>query len=696
MPADVIRSLCSTEMAEWNSRKVGYGAALAEYQKCNATRHSTFLLAIRDGRVSILDKPEFYSRQELDAGSDPYIYAARLYRDFIQGVVETHCRDIDTIMALDTDDRGLSSETAPIFVISKLCGRNSVLLPHYEFIMFEFHEADKDEIPYSDKALSAIFAGSTTGKYFDENDVRQLSFPRLRAAAFFKDHPLVDFRLTNIVQCTPGAEKLLREMGFGGAKCSWKEQFQNKFIISMDGNAGSCSRVTMALKSNCVLLKYDSDHIMHYYHHLVPWRHFVPISKDSDVGSVLEMEPKCPLVFDYIANEGKAFFQGYLVRHQIVNYMAVLLQMYVNSFDRSSVPVPNPTMRLPSWANPQVNTAGAQPMISRLDVIAAYRTVLGREPENDQVIQDQIAAADSVEQLYRNFIESEEFREVFLSTLAPSDLPNPHKPLVWPPIHVESKVSDATQLATIFSRVNRAWTRYGEQEPYFSVCTDPELRGTDIGEQAIGFYASGQGDAHYLTSFAARSGVELAGRSCFELGCGVGRVTRWLAPLFRRVYAADISPGHLAITQRVLAEAGIENVSLTQLDSLEDLRQIVNFDVFFSVIALQHNPPPVIAYILMQVLTNLNLGGLAFFQLPTYALDYEFNVDNYLNAPTEGEPEMEMHVLPQRDVMRIVHTTGCRLLELREDGYTGDRTHISNTFFLQKISDSSAKVGSAK
>jgi SAM-dependent methyltransferase len=335
-------------------------------------------------------------------------------------------------------------------------------------------------------------------------------------------------------------------------------------------------------------------------------------------------------------------------------------------------------------------------MISRPDVIAAYRTVLGREPENDQVVQDQIEAAESIEQLYQNFIESEEFREVFLSKLAPSDLPNPHKPLDWPPIHVESKVSGATQLATMFARVNRAWTRYGQQEPYFSVCTDSELRGADIGEQATEFYASGQGDVHYLTSFAARSGIELASRSCFELGCGVGRVTRWLAPLFRRVYAADISPGHLAITQRVLAESGIENVSLMQLRSLEDLRQIVKFDVFFSVITLQHNPPPLTAYILTQVLTNLNVGGLAFFQLPTYALDYEFKVDDYMNASTEGEPEMEMHVLPQRDVMGIAHMTGCQLLELREDGYTGDRTHISNTFFVRKTSDPSAKEGSVK
>jgi hypothetical protein len=34
--------------------------------------------------------------------------------------------------------------------------------------------------------------------------------------------------------------------------------------------------------------------------------------------------------------------------------------------------------------------------------------------------------------------------------------------------------------------------------------------------------------------------------------------------------------------------------------------------------------------------------------------------------------------------MRIVHASGCRLLELREDGATAARDNISNTFFVQK------------
>jgi hypothetical protein len=43
-------------------------------------------------------------------------------------------------------------------------------------------------------------------------------------------------------------------------------------------------------------------------------------------------------------------------------------------------------------------------MILRSDVIEAYRTVLGREPESGEVIDNQLSTADSIPELYRNFI----------------------------------------------------------------------------------------------------------------------------------------------------------------------------------------------------------------------------------------------------------------------------------------------------
>jgi hypothetical protein len=45
---------------------------------------------------------------------------------------------------------------------------------------------------------------------------------------------------------------------------------------------------------------------------------------------------------------------------------------------------------------------------------------------------------------------------------------------------------------------------------------------------------------------------------------------------------------------------------------------------------------------------------------------------------------MEGHVLPQKDVIEIVYDCECKLLELREDKWTGDANWVSNTFLVQK------------
>jgi hypothetical protein len=314
-------------MAFWTARRVEFSEAIAEYDCYNAEDRPMFLLEIKDGQVSLLPKPH--------KTSDRNAFVIGLYVDLIQQALRIHCLDISAIMAVDLDDHGQTSETAPIFAVSKRMGDTSVLLPHQEFMEHRFHRSDVDETPYSEKSLSAVFAGSTTGHPitpFDETVVHQLEFPRLRSAVFFKDHPLVDFWLPNIVQATPAAERLLRDMGFGGEWVPWREQFKHKFIISMDGNAATCSRVTVSLKSNSALMKYQSDYLTHYFYSLIPWLHYIPIRCDHDVEMILRMEQEKPDRFKFIAEEGTKFFHKYLNKRQIINYTAELLKMYAESF----------------------------------------------------------------------------------------------------------------------------------------------------------------------------------------------------------------------------------------------------------------------------------------------------------------------------------------------------------------------------
>jgi hypothetical protein len=102
-----------------------------------------------------------------------------------------------------------------------------------------------------------------------------------------------------------------------------------------------------------------------------------------------------------------------------------------------------------------------------------------------------------------------------------------------------------------------------------------------------------------------------------------------------------------------------------------------------SIIVLQHNPPPVIAFLLRTILAKLNPGGLAYFQVPTYRKDAVFKADQYLKGATVSG-EMEVHVIPQADVWRIANETDCQVLDVRENDWTGIPDGVSNSILLMK------------
>jgi hypothetical protein len=119
--------------------------------------------------------------------------------------------------------------------------------------------------------------------------------------------------------------------------------------------------------------------------------------------------------------------------------------------------------------------------------------------------------------------------------------------------------------------------------------------------------------------------------------------------------------------------------------SAEDLMPIQSYNFWFSRIVLQHNPPPVIASILDVAFKKLRLNGIAIFQVPTYKKNYHFDFDSYISY--ELGTSMEMHFIPQCDVIKIADQNGCRLLEIREDTQSVSQSPdwLSNLFVFEKV-----------
>ena len=269
-----------------------------------------------------------------------------------------------------------------------------------------------------------------------------------------------------------------------------------------------------------------------------------------------------------------------------------------------------------------------------------------------------------------------------MSSKTPEPINPSLRPLTWPPIRVDVRVSPA-DLEAMVARVEQNFRHLGETEPHWSVLTADEFRADNIAANEDIFLASGKEPVQEFEAALARCGLILNGyRRCLELGCGTGRTTIWLAERVHQLIAADISAPHLQLAAQTVARFGRRNVSFFQVGLITSIPETGDFDVFFSLITLQHNPPPVIRLLLRTALRALRPGGIAYFQVPTYRLGYTFDAAQYLaSEPKIGVPEM--HVLPQPELLRLVEITGCRLLEMREDGAAGGN-HVSNRLLVQK------------
>jgi len=247
-----------------------------------------------------------------------------------------------------------------------------------------------------------------------------------------------------------------------------------------------------------------------------------------------------------------------------------------------------------------------------------------------------------------------------------------------------------TERTVLFERVATQWSMLGETEPHWSVLSHPRYRAEIFSAHADEFYDPRHSGAAVIETFFARNGETLSAlTSCLELGCGVGRSTASLARLFPQVIAVDVSPAHLALARDHLAGAGLANVNWRQLRALDDLDALPRFELLFSEFVLQHNPPPVIAAMLERLFAKLDPGGYCLFQLPTYCDGYRFAVKDYLagSRPPDRNDlprNMEMHVLPQRVVYRLMRMAGIELIEVVEDNLPGQPAFQSLTFFARK------------
>ena len=332
---------------------------------------------------------------------------------------------------------------------------------------------------------------------------------------------------------------------------------------------------------------------------------------------------------------------------------------------------------LPKWPRPAALAANAAAQVS-----LAYRAVLRREPDPDGLARyaAELEGGRDMAWLVGVLAESDEFRAA--PPVSAPVRPNRLYPLDGAaPMPVRTECC-ADELQALWDRVAAVWSGLGEADAHWSVLTEDRFRAPHLDAASLAaFHETGEGEGRRLDAWLHRAGVPLAADGvCAEYGCGVGRITRALARRFQRVLAFDVSAPHLRAASTDLAASGIGNVELRQVRGPADLTALDGVDLFYSVISLQHSPPPVIMDVLRRAFAGLRPDGCAFFQVPTYARGYVWPSKA---AVQEG---MEMHFVPQCTVLAAAHDAGLQVLEVQPDWCVGrDGEWISNTFLLRKV-----------
>ena len=201
-------------------------------------------------------------------------------------------------------------------------------------------------------------------------------------------------------------------------------------------------------------------------------------------------------------------------------------------------------------------------MIDREDVDRAFDVCL-RRPVGDESTYAFFCGLQSLDEVYTTLCESPEFRGRFIPT--PEDMGTGPQPI--------EVATTPERLQQMIRHVEATWTQLGETDPHWSVITDPMFRAGVFDENRESYRDYGRFDELCMGNALSRAAIDTSRlRTCFELGCGTGRVTEFLAKRFPKVIAADISQAHLAAARTALAD--FSNVTLLHLARLDALASL--------------------------------------------------------------------------------------------------------------------------
>ena len=243
-------------------------------------------------------------------------------------------------------------------------------------------------------------------------------------------------------------------------------------------------------------------------------------------------------------------------------------------------------------------------------------------------------------------------------------------------------------------RHRAAWEDWGLVDPFWAVLSWPGMQHGAWDVDA--FFATGVAVVLELLAHARLLGRPAVQQTALDFGCGIGRLTRALAPHFDRTYGLDIASTMVTEARRLDAELGPSGAEFLVHEPGRLAARSGSVDLLTCVLVLQHLPSrAAIAGYLREFVRVLAPGGVAVVQLPVHvpprgpdplltrarkplrALGIS---PRFLYGAVGWQPEMRMRAVPYDDVVATVEAAGGCVLDAPESAAPGDV--VSRLYFL--------------
>ena len=239
----------------------------------------------------------------------------------------------------------------------------------------------------------------------------------------------------------------------------------------------------------------------------------------------------------------------------------------------------------------------------------------------------------------------------------------------------------------VFESHRIAWNIMGRDDPWWSVWTRSDFKGTDLPASAKReFYESGVA----LVDSTLRS-LNVSGGRVLDLGCGLGRLSLALASHFEEVVCLDQSYYHLKTAKKETFLYDRERASrLTfKLSSprMLDVLDEGSFDFIISFITLQHMVTELQVIYIEHLCDVLKKDGKGYFQIPAHIPNQPRDVhcdhlDTDFSKTFPGG--MEMHYTPLTAIRHHLRKRGCMILSHSENDHIGIYGSSSPGIFFKK------------